>query len=333
MKTLFVIGAGASAEIGMPTGHELKMIICDILSLREKRSINKISTTSLFHLAFQSLTKYDMDEKGKYIEAARTISEGLMTEISIDNFIDKHRDNPYIVKTGKLAIVSAILKNEQSSRIHNSDHRFDINNILDTWYISCYQKITENCQLQDLPERLKDIYFVIFNYDRCFEFIFLNLFMKNYNIDKNIASDILCNMNIYHPYGITGDILQFGYGEEANEQMLISLSDKIKTFTESISNESQEYGNIVSIGRSAGQVVFLGFAYHKQNLALLFPDISKTKFHCYGTGLGISDNERFDIYQKLLLGGHIPLDSGNCNIINKKCRDLFNEFQYSITFN
>jgi hypothetical protein len=333
MKTLFVIGAGASAEIGMPTGYNLKMNICDILSLKEQRSVNKISTTDLFHLAFQNLTKRDMDEKEKYIEAAKIISEGLMAEISIDNFIDKHRDNPYIVKTGKMAIVSAILKNERASRIFNNDCRFNINNILETWYIPCYQKITENCRLQDLSERLKEIYFIIFNYDRCFEYIFLNLFMKNYNIDKKIANSILCNMNIHHPYGTTGDILSLRYGEEANEQTLISLSDKIKTFAESIYNENQEYENIVSIGCSAGQVVFLGFAYHKQNLTLLFPDISKTNFYCYGTGLGISDNERFDIYQKLLLGGHIPLDSDNCNIINKKCYDLFNEFQYSITFN
>jgi hypothetical protein len=333
MKTLFVIGAGASAEIGMPTGYELKMNICDILSLREQRSINKISTTDLFHLAFQSLTNCDMDEKRKYIEAAKIISEGLMTEISIDNFIDKHRDSPYIVKTGKLAIISAILKSERSSRIYNRDHNFNINSIQETWYIPCYQKITENCQLQDLPERLKDIYFIIFNYDRCFEYIFLNLFMKNYNIDKNAANNILGNMNIYHPYGTTGDILSLRYGEEVNEQTLISLSDKIKTFTESISNETQEYENIVNIGCSAERVVFLGFAYHKQNLTLLFPDISKTNFYCYGTGFGISGNERFDIYQKLLLGGHIPVDSDNCNIINKKCNELFNEFQYSITFN
>jgi hypothetical protein len=333
MKTLFVIGAGASAEIGMPTGHELKKNICDILSLREQRSINKISTTSLFHLAFQTLTKYDMDEKEKYIKAAEIISEGLMAEISIDNFIDKHRDNPYIVKTGKMAIVLAILKSERSSRIFNREGCFNINSILETWYIPCYQKITENCQLQDLAERLKDIYFIIFNYDRCFEYIFLNLLMKNYNIDKNIANNILCNMNIHHPYGTMGDILILGYGEEANQQTLISLSDKIKTFTESVSNENKEYENIVGIGCSAEQVVFLGFAYHKQNLTLLFPDISKTKFYCYGTGFGISDNERFDIYQKLLLGGHVPVDSDNCNIINKKCHDLFNEFQYSITFN
>jgi hypothetical protein len=333
MKTLFVIGAGASAEIGMPTGYELKKNICNILSLRNQRSINEISTTDLFHLAFQNITKYDMNEKEKYLEAAKIISEGLMTEISIDNFIDKHRDNPYIVKTGKLAIVSEILKSERASHIFNNDYHFDIKNILDTWYIPCYQKITENCRIQDLSERLKDIYFIIFNYDRCFEYNFFNLFMKNYNIDKNIANDILCNMNIQHPYGTMGNIVSLRYGEKPNEQILVNLSDKIKTFTESISNENQEYENIVSMTCSAEQVVFLGFAYHKQNLTLLFPDISKTKFHCYGTGLGISDSERFDIYQKLLLGGHIPLDSNNCNIINKKCCDLFNEFQYSITFN
>jgi hypothetical protein len=333
MDTVFIIGAGASAEIGMPTGYELKMKICDILSLRRKRSINKISTTDLFHLAFQDLTKRDMDEKGKYIEAARIISEGLMTEISIDNFIDKHRDNPYIVKTGKLAIVSAIFESERSSRIYNRDQRFNITNILETWYIPCYQKITENCQFQDLPERLKDIYFIIFNYDRCFEYVFLNLFMKNYNIDKDCANNILRTMNIYHPYGTTGDILSRRYGEEIGDQTLVNLCDKIKTFTETISTENQEYENIVNIGRSAERVVFLGFAYHKQNLTLLFPDISKTEFYCYGTGLGISEKERFDIYQRLLLGGRVPLDSGNCNIINKKCYGLFSEFQYSITFN
>jgi hypothetical protein len=333
LKTLFIIGAGASAEIGMPTGYGLKKDICDILSLREQRIKNKVSTTGLFNMAFQDLANHDMHKNRKYIEAARIISEGLMTEISIDNFIDKHKDNPYIVKTGKLAIVAAILKSERSSRAYHDDHLFNIDNILETWYIPCYQKITENCQLQDLPERLKDIYFIIFNYDRCFEYIFLNLFMKNYNIDKNSADNILHTMNIYHPYGITGDIMSLRYGEEVREQMLINLSEKIKTFTETISNKNKEHEDIVSIGCSAERVVFLGFAYHKQNLTLLFPEISKTNFYCYGTGVGISDNERSDIYQRLLMGGHAPVDRGNCNIINKKCHDLFSEFQHSITFN
>jgi hypothetical protein len=333
LKTLFVIGAGASAEIKMPTGDKLKEIISDILSLRAQRSMNKISTTSLFHLAFQNLTGLDMDEKAKYIEAARIISEGLKTEISIDNFIDKHRDNPYIVKTGKLAIVSSILKSEKSSSIYNKDGRFDMDSIQKTWYILCYQKITENCLFNDLPKRLEDVYFIIFNYDRCFEYCFLHLLMKNYNVDQRSACNILCDMNIYHPYGLTGDILRVSYGEEVNEHGLISLSNNIKTFTESTLKESKIYTDIVDIGCSVERVIILGFAYHKQNLTLLFPDISNTNFSIYGTGYGISANERLGIYQKLLLSGHVPLTGDICNIIDKKCYDLFNEFKNTITFN
>jgi hypothetical protein len=333
LKTLFVIGAGASAEIEMPTGDKLKEIISDILSLREQRSINKISTTSLFHLAFQNLTSLDMDEKAKYIEAARIISEGLKSEISIDNFIDKHRDNPYIVKTGKLAIVSAILKSEKSSCIYNKDGRFDMDSIQKTWYIPCYQKLTENCQFKDLSKRLRDVYFIIFNYDRCFEYCFLHLLMKNYNVDQQTAHNILCDMNIYHPYGFIGDILGVKYGDEINVQGLISLSNNIITFTESISMESKIYIDIVDIGCSVERVIILGFAYHKQNLTLLFPNIENTNFSIYGTGYGISTNERLGIYQKLLLSGHVPLTGDTCNIIDKKCYDLFNEFQNTITFN
>jgi hypothetical protein len=116
MKTVFVIGAGASKEVNMPTGYELKEDISKRLKFKEadERSFNGYGH-AVDETINAALWYWQKNGEGNYFQAADTISSGLPFEISIDNFLDKHRDNAVIVSCGKLAITRAILDAEQKS--------------------------------------------------------------------------------------------------------------------------------------------------------------------------------------------------------------------------
>ncbi|WP_228378651.1 hypothetical protein, partial [Treponema endosymbiont of Eucomonympha sp.] len=255
MKTVFVIGAGASKEIGMPTGYELKEDISKWLKVvktaEHSCDYNCRTEDETINIALQCLIN---SEGGYYFQAADTISSGLPVEISIDNFLDKHRDNAAIVSCGKLAITRAILDAEQKSYLcfepdrdsYNVKQGINADKVQKTWYIPCFQKITENCLPKNIPERLQDITFVIFNYDRCFEQFFWYALMKDYAIDEREAREIIAQMHIIHPYGSVGPFIIDSFGEVSSYHELVALSENIKTFTERTAQSCDDYIKITN---------------------------------------------------------------------------------------
>lgn len=114
MKTVFVIGAGASQEVNLPTGAELKKVIAD--SLQE----NSRGGQSAIWEAFKFLS--DHSDHGSYkfeqfAAASKHIREAMPQAVSIDNFLNAHPDDKLMALCGKCAIVQAILQAEFNSLI------------------------------------------------------------------------------------------------------------------------------------------------------------------------------------------------------------------------
>lgn len=103
-KTVFVIGAGASHEIGMPLGEGLKGRISEFL--RWDRSYSG---------GLREMCKRGLPDSTGFREAALAIVEGLPNAISIDNFLHTHAKNEMIVRVGKIAIVKCIIDSERES--------------------------------------------------------------------------------------------------------------------------------------------------------------------------------------------------------------------------
>ncbi|WP_062328330.1 hypothetical protein [Treponema endosymbiont of Eucomonympha sp.] len=341
MKTVFVLGAGASQDVGMPTGKELKNSIADLLSIETGRTYAETIYEAIHFLS------YNDKKERKYLEAAEILNRGLPLEISIDNFLDKHKDNEYIVTCGKLAITFSILLYERACKLYNEDSSdlvIGSDSEKKTWHTLCFQKITENCLLHDLKERLQSITFVIFNYDRCFEQFFYYAFMQDYAVDKNTAKEIIKNMNIIHPYGTVDkfDGSNLGAPNGLNGSQLAELSKNIKTFMEHIDSSSNDYIKTNDAFKEANRIIFLGFAYHEQNMKLLYPDLLKSNLfeevirtgkkdvNIYGIGYGISYNDRIWIQNMFR---KIDKRVQNPDILNVDCKKLFTDFWYRISFN
>lgn len=113
---VFVVGAGASKEVGLPVGSELKDRIANALDIRYKDGYNLTKGDRLILQAFRALAEQQkIGNIDLYLEASRHIAGAMPQAHSIDEFIHAHQENPFITICGKLAIARCILDAKSSS--------------------------------------------------------------------------------------------------------------------------------------------------------------------------------------------------------------------------
>jgi hypothetical protein len=176
---------------------------------------------------------------------------------------------------------------------------------------------------------------VVFNYDRCLQYFMYHAAQAYYRLDQDRAGTLINGIHFYHPYGSVGwlpwqrkneDVVD--YGGEVTAGQLLALSNRIKTFTESTAE------NVIDPIRravnAAQRIVFLGFAYHDQNVRLLWPDtmtVTSSEKRYFGTAHGISESD-VDILLKEI-SARTGIDYGRLPRI--KCAQLFYEYKQSLS--
>ena len=344
-KTVFVIGAGASSEVNLPTGYELKEKISKLLDIRfdwyKQISGDRTITDSLRE--FTKDANHQNDELNSYLHEAQHVGDALQLALSIDNFIDQHRDNQKIALCGKLAIVKSILEAEGRSLLYFKQDRIDstinFKSLEKTWYINFLKLLTENCQKNELKERFESITLIIFNYDRCVEFFMLKALQKFYKINENEAADLVKCLSIYHPYGSVGLLPSLAtnntiaFGQLPNANQLLALVQQIKTFTEGTDPDSSDIVEIRENMAKASHIAFIGFAFHKLNMSLIAPTAGikgPNIVRCFASAYEVSHSNIDEISQKLSLLYSAP--EVGVKIKNLRCNAFFNEFWNSLTF-
>lgn len=347
-NTVFVVGAGASKEANLPTGYELKSQIANLLDMRYDDFGSRLKhgdatiAEALRSHTVQSDDRSNIDDMNSYLVEAWHIRDALPQAISIDNFIDTHRDNDKIALCGKLAIVRSILAAEKRSLLYFEKERRDstlnFNSLEKTWYIPFFQLLTENCVRGDIEERFKSITLIVFNYDRCIEHYICHALQNYYKLTEEESAELIKNINIYHPYGDVGTLPWVDrneaveFGAELNSVQLLKLSHKIKTFTEGTNPESSEILEIRKHMGRANRVVFLGFAFHKLNMQLISPnhdDAGNSVVKCFATTFGISKSDEEVIDEQLQKLYDVLV---KVNMANLPCGGFFTEYWRSLSF-
>ena len=343
-KTVFVIGAGASKEANLPTGLELKSKIAQLLDIRFEHYQQKSGDETIT----QALRLIVRDENGRdgdinpYRNEACHISEAMPQAISIDNFIDTHRENPKIALCGKLAIVQSILQAENKSLLYfdkfKNVSKLNFKSLEKTWYSSFFQLLTENCAKNELKARFETITLIIFNYDRCIEHYLLHALQNYYKINQSESAEIVKHINIYHPYGHVGhlpwmqtkDSMEFG--ELPSGQTLLTLANQIKTFAEGMDPDASDILEIKQHMAKVSHLVFLGFAFHKLNMKLLVPTSNVKGFNvirCFATTYQLSQSNKEAISEKIssLYSAEVGI-----KMADLQCNLFFNEYKNSLEF-
>lgn len=344
LKSLvLVLGAGASAEVGLPVGAELKLKIARLLYIGyHQRNYPELSGDELIIQSLSSVATFSgnhSEEMASYLAVCKRIRDAMPQAISIDHFIDSHAGEKRIALCGKLAIARAILSAESASSLaidrSNINNRLDFSGNAKTWFNGFFQLLTENCRITDLPKRLKSIGIITFNYDRCFEHFLFHAIQNYYAISSAEAAEVLANLEIHHPYGMVGKLPWMGqvesieFGAEPGSDELLSISTQLRTFTEGTDPAVSDINSIRRIVAQSRRLVFLGFAFHRLNMGLLFdqesPSESKSATRIFATAKGISSSDCQDIANEC--ARYTGLSSGLISIRNElTCSALVQDY-------
>jgi len=344
-NTVYIIGAGASQEVNLPTGYELKRMIAELLDMDFDYD-KQTRGDRLIVMALREYVKQSDDRRGDinpYLEEAQHIKDAMPQAISIDNFIDTQKGKDALALCGKLSIIRAILKSEKDSLLYfkkdHVDSTIQFGALENTWYLPFFQLITENCGKDDLEGRLKSISLIVFNYDRCIEHFLLYAFKNYYRVSEQEASKLVSYINIYHPYGKVGHLPwqdpnnATEYGETPKALKLLKLVESIKTFTEGTNPDSSDIVQIKEEINNAERLVFLGFAFHKLNMEFLKPknvsQLDKTHRKVFATALGMSLSDKNIVISQI---NGLFKNAVYSELSNLTCKKLFSEFWRSLSF-
>lgn len=302
-RTVFVVGAGASRELNLPIGEELKGWIA--AAIQVQRTPNGTFANAAVESAVRS---YVSDEDApmqqrvyqQFGEAAAVITRALPFALSIDQYLDSQRDNPIIVKLGKIGIAASILKAESKSSLGKSvspgapDLRRSFpSEAGKTWHLKLVQLLTAGRPKADVKNVFEDVAFIVFNYDRCLEQYLSLALTQYYGEGSPVIRQALQSLTILHPYGQVGSMnWQNGttvpFGGEA-DGMLRSVADGILTFTESA--EDGVTADVKALIQGAETVVFMGFGFLPQNVQLLTANRRSNASRVFYTTKGISKSD------------------------------------------
>ena len=327
-KILIVVGAGASKEGNLPAGYELKKKIATILDISFEHGFKQTTGDYIVCGAIQEAINLDNSNDtniNSHLYAAWRIRDAMPQAISIDSFIDAHKGDGRLELCGKLAIVRAILEAERNSLLSfqgfGPNQSLDYESLENTWFNNFMQFLTQNCRVEQLEERLSSIGLIIFNYDRCIEhFLFYSL-QTYYGIDSDRAAELIRSLEIYHPYGTVGTLPWYKgadaveFGAEPTSRQLLGLSGCIKTFTEGTEPTSSDVVAIRNRMVNSHVILFLGFAFHQQNLNLMKPKL--------GEGEVLAGNRRY-------FGTAKGISESDCDVISSDLQMLFQAKQKNI---
>lgn len=155
-QTLFVVGAGASCEAELPSGEALKGDIARLLDIRFEDGWSQNAGDTQITQALRNAVAVNgqQGDINPFLHKAWRIRDVVpATAISIDNFLDAHRGDAQMELCGKLAIVRAILNAERGSKLKDrerGDPRFNLRDLVGTWYVGFFQMLTENVAKADV---------------------------------------------------------------------------------------------------------------------------------------------------------------------------------------
>ncbi|MEH2590276.1 hypothetical protein [Bradyrhizobium sp. AZCC 1721] len=291
-KTLFIMGAGAGADVNMPVGTKLALDIHNLTKVTlshgyvERGTFDEEFTRTFF-------------ERGKgnaqsYLDAFDLIHKGIFFANSIDDFLNIHEGSPEVVEVGKAAIIRSILLAEKASHLFvdpsNIYNTLDLMKVHTSWLTKLMRVLGPGRKAPDVEHVLDDVTFINFNYDRCLEHFLMHALHLQYGITRERARQIVGNAKIIHPYGWVGPLERVPFGGPPHGGLSYDeLSKQIKTYTEQVEEESTLFSIHEAI-READCIVFLGFAYHSQNMTLLFDRHATPKktVPIFGTALYMS---------------------------------------------
>lgn len=226
------------------------------------------------------------------------ISQAMSASGSIDEFVERHRDNEKYAECAKIAIAKSILHGERNSTLYVED-RVDSGDIVEqnsgTWMSMFLRDLTRRLSRSEIQSAFDNLFVINFNYDRCFIYFTYHWLKRMYGLSDSDSALICRSIKTFHPYGKIGELpfenpaQNVSFGAKALGDRLLAISNCIRTYSEASEDSYGLSAAHIALG-DAAKVVFLGFAFHEQNMDILtVPEhFQRATIRCYGTTKDIS---------------------------------------------
>jgi hypothetical protein len=332
-RTLFVLGAGASHEAGLPCGADLALKISDKLDIQINGSnLAGNGDGSLF----QHVANARSNRTRQLLEAAALIRDGIHLSHSIDDFLDLHRENDDLIFLAKATITKCILEAERASSLwyddSNSYNTINFRDLHSTWYAKFIKLLGKNVPRQNAVSIFENVSFIVFNYDRCLEHFLPHALERLYGLQPDQADSICADATIVHPYGLVAPLrrgsgrgIPFG-GDKTNPA---NLAPNIRTYTEQVA-AADTLAEMRQEVERAKCIIFLGCAFHEPNMRMLTTADRVRPVPVFASGLGISEDDADHVRAAV---GSLFVDSESRTVrlrTNLKCSDVFDNFSRTL---
>lgn len=288
-NTVFILGAGASADFGFPLGERLREEIYSNLLK------NAADVTSLA----QALVGVWKDEVNDYKRTIAKFAEALRhaSDYSVDAFLENF-PNTYL-KIGKMTIAQVLVKYENHDRLFEGDN----------WYRILVNKMKIGCTIDNFHQN--KVSFVTFNYDRSLEhFLYTVLCSFHEKANESWAANVIKQIPIVHLYGkldpLPWENSELGkgrtYGRQYSHAQFKEYKDGIGIVFESISEGTKSnFDKATALLEVAERIYILGFGFDSENtLRLGLDKLINRKKIMHATSYELNVQKRANLLDKLV---------------------------------
>ncbi|MET3781751.1 hypothetical protein ABIC32_002403 [Brevundimonas sp. 1080] len=222
----------------------------------------------------QSPTGYD----GPARQALSRIATSVTSRDSIDDFVNEWAAMPRLAEIAKLCIAQVIIAAESATFLgpHSRGETTPavlLASMRPTWLDQVVRYVgSPRFERRRLHDALATTSFVVFNYDRCIEYYLYANLTSVQGLSAADAAVAISRINIIHVYGAIDPMPELGgrtsFGA-VDARGLTFAASGLQTYCESITSHVAE--RIRATVQHAERLVFLGCAFHPQNMAALFP--------------------------------------------------------------
>ncbi|UPK23885.1 hypothetical protein [Bradyrhizobium sp. 195] len=269
-KTVFILGAGSSAEFGMPTGEKLKSEIAALLAPGQGEE----------PIRFKEVLRRQNKNWPELMAAGSHVAAALPSFLSIDEALHYLSDDPNAVFVGKHAIAYSLLRHEAASKV-GFDHNGRVNPSRwgNTWLSEFLSVALSFARRQEADELFSNVTVINFNYDRVLEQYLVHALQHVGRLTKGRAETLTERLKVVRPYGSLGrlpwqahqardlPLIEFGLDNIDNSN-LAAVSAGLMTYTEQ-AHEPEKMQEISNAMHTAEVIIAIGFGFHQQNMTLL----------------------------------------------------------------
>lgn len=283
--TVLVLGAGASACFGFPTGYQLfEQVASDPGGGRDGT------------IALELVQRgYDPNQVRSFVRALR--HSGLT---SVDSFLE-HR--PEFLEVGKAAIARALIPCEAHTALY--ERRTG-----PSWYDYLYARLAAP------PDRFAEnkLSVLTFNYDRSFEYYLFTALSNTHNLSERDAAALVEKLPIVHLYGQLGTLRELdgvgrGYRPDVETDSIKVAAAGIRIITEPERDDAR-FKQAWELLSTAETIRFLGFGYDPTNIERLRKNAHFRTKNFFGSALGLSQREKEATAR--LMPIQFPPSEGDC---------------------